>query len=536
MKQIWKRHWLQPFRYVLAGCCLLPMTAACSDNEPAPIDDSPALVLRRVVNGSFESGVESWSLSGDKDAVQVIEGGCEGTYALTLQSDDAYVVTVSQTVDGLEDGWYDLEFYYQNGGGQTACYVAAGDDEAEKVTSLHVSPNIWSRSYVRGIRVENGVCPIRIYAEADASQWTRIDNLCLIEVDRDFNLLKGGDISELTYVEQNGGKYYLDGQEMDCVDILKQGGFNIVRLRLYNDPGNSDYSPSNRLPAGIQDEEDILNLARRAKEAGMQIELTFHYSDYWTNGEAQNKPHEWEGLDFEELKQALHDYTRDFMQRMADQGTTPEYVSIGNEVQAGMLYPDGDVVSNMPQLVELVNAGYDAVKEVAPDSKVIFHSNAAGNREQYDWLFSEFRDRGAKYDIIGASYYPFSAFTDLPAKDIREWADYIAGKFDKDIILMETGYAWNPTLPDGKPGQLGDNGPYEEMTPAGQKNFILDLIHEIKLAKDCRILGFLYWDPIFIEVPGLGWELGADNVVSNTTLFGFDGEALEVFDAFKYNN
>ncbi|MCR4859328.1 MAG: glycosyl hydrolase 53 family protein, partial [Bacteroidales bacterium] len=61
-------------------------------------------------------------------------------------------------------------------------------------------------------------------------------------------VLIGGDISELTYVEQNGGKYYMDGKEMDCIELLKKGGFNIVRLRLYNDPGNPDFSPSCRLP------------------------------------------------------------------------------------------------------------------------------------------------------------------------------------------------------------------------------------------------------------------------------------------------
>ena len=536
MKQTLKIHWMQPLRYALIGCCLLPMTCACSDDEPAPIDDTPSVTMDRVPNGSFENGIESWSLSGDNTAVQVTENGCEGTYALTLQSATDYGVTLSQTVDGLEDGLYDLEFYYQNGGGQPSCYVSAGTDGQEKMTSLHVSAGTWSRSYVRGIRVENGTCPIRIHTEADAGQWSRIDHLSLVKTDRDFTLLKGGDISELTYVEQNGGKYYLDGQEMDCIDILKQGGFNIARLRLYNDPGNPGYNPSNRLPAGIQDEEDILSLARRAKEAGMQIELTFHYSDYWTNGEDQNKPHEWEGLEFPELKQALYDFTRDFMQRMADQGTTPEYVSIGNEVQAGMLYPTGDAVEQPAQLAELFNAGYEAVKAVSPESKVIIHSNAAGNRDQYEWFFGLLRDRGVQYDIIGASYYPYSEFTNLSAKDIRLWADDIAASFDKDIILMEVGYAWNPTLPDGSGGQLGDNGPYTDMTPSGQKNFILDLIHEIKLTENCRILGFLYWDPIFIEVPGLGWELGGDNVVSNTTLFGFDGEALEVFDAFKYNN
>lgn len=29
------------------------------------------------------------------------------------------------------------------------------------------------------------------------------------------------------------------------------------------------------------------------------------------------------------------------MNKMKAQGTTPEFVSLGNEVQAGMLYPDG---------------------------------------------------------------------------------------------------------------------------------------------------------------------------------------------------
>ena len=154
-------------------------------------------------------------------------------------------------------------------------------------------------------------------------------------------ILIGGDISELTYVEQNGGKYYMDGRQQDCISILQQGGFNIVRLRLYNDPGNPDHSPSKRLPRGIQDEADILSLAKRAKAAGMQIELTFHYSDYWTNGNTQAKPHDWESLDYPALRQAVYDYTYQVMKDMAAQGTSPDYVSLGNETQGGLLFPDG---------------------------------------------------------------------------------------------------------------------------------------------------------------------------------------------------
>ena len=160
--------------------------------------------------------------------------------------------------------------------------------------------------------------------------------------------------------------------------------------------------------------------------------------------------------------------------------------------------------------------------------------NAAGDKDLYNWYFGELKNRNTKYDVIGASYYPY--WTQKNAAQMREWADYISAKFDKDILIMETGYSWNKTLPDGTPGQLSDNGPYKDFSPLGQKNYMLELIKEIKQAKDCRILGFLYWDPIFIEVEGMGWELGAKNYVSNTTLFDFSGNRMEVLDAFKYNN
>ena len=344
-------------------------------------------------------------------------------------------------------------------------------------------------------------------------------------------ILIGGDISELSYVEQNGGKYYWKGQAGDCVEILKKGGFNIVRLRLYNDPGNPAFSPSKRLPAGIQDEADMLSLARRAKAAGMQIELTFHYSDYWTNGETQTKPHEWASLGFAALKQAVYDYTLKVLKDMAAQNTLPQFVSLGNETQGGLLYPDGKY-DRMVQLTQLYNAGAKAVREAAPGSRIIIHLDDGGNVDKYTWYFDEMKKYGVDYDVIGASYYPY--WTGKTVEEFSDFAVKVLERYpDKQMMVMETGYAWNKTLPNGYPGQLKDNGPYKDISPAGQKAFMARLIDAIRANE--RILGVLYWDPIFIEVPGIGWELGAGNVVSNTTLFDFDGNALEVFEAFGNN-
>ena len=341
-------------------------------------------------------------------------------------------------------------------------------------------------------------------------------------------LLKGGDISVLTLVEQKGGKYYLDGKENDCVKILASQGFNIVRLRLYNDPGNPSYDPSKQMYTGIEDEADILNLAKRAKAEGLQIELTFHYSDYWTNGGTQVKPHDWSSLSYADLKTAVYDYTKAFLQKMVAQKTTPEYVSLGNEIQGGLLYPDGSM-DNPQKTAELFSAGAKAVREICPDAKIVIHLDDAGNVDKYKWFFGEMKKNNLDYDIIGASYYPF--WTNKNVAQLTAWANVIGPLFGKKILIMETGYAWNETLPSGWKGQIQHNGPYNDMTKAGQKAFMEELFTAI--ASSDWMIGDLYWDPIFIPAGDAGWIPGGPNVVSNTALFDFEGNALEVFDAYK---
>jgi len=103
---------------------------------------------------------------------------------------------------------------------------------------------------------------------------------------------------------------------------------------------------------------------------------------------------------------------------------------------------------------------------------------------------------------------------------------------------METGYNWATNRCDGPwTGQLSNNGPEPfPSTPQGQKQFLLTCFNSLKLVDGGHCLGDLYWDPIFIYVPGQGWELGQPNVVDNTTLFDCTGHALPVLDAFNDNN
>ena len=88
------------------------------------------------------------------------------------------------------------------------------------------------------------------------------------------DVLRGGDISMLNYVESMGAKFYdADGNGKDALQVMQENGVNIVRLRLYNNPGESvSYGGyTYNLPAGFLNEDDILSLALRAKEHGENV-------------------------------------------------------------------------------------------------------------------------------------------------------------------------------------------------------------------------------------------------------------------------
>lgn len=240
----------------------------------------------------------------------------------------------------------------------------------------------------------------------------------------------------------------------------------------------------------------------------------------------------------------MYSYTKEVLQAMKAQGTVPEYISLGNEMQNGVLYPYGKASTDRwPYLARFLNAAARAVREETPNAKIILHSDDAGNDWKYNNFFGNCKTYGVDYDIMGISYYPF--WVDLEVSDIVEFCNRMIDKFDKDIILMETGFNFNDNTANGKPGQLYHNGPYPygngASTPANHREFMAELFNGLKTVKDGRCIGDLYWDPIMVEQDGVGWAMlestdTADvNVISNTALFDFDHKLLSTADAYRYN-
>ncbi|MBI1781376.1 MAG: glycosyl hydrolase 53 family protein [Sphingobacteriales bacterium] len=240
----------------------------------------------------------------------------------------------------------------------------------------------------------------------------------------------GADISFLPELENKGMKFSDNGKEKDAIQILKDHGFNYVRLRIFNDPANEKgYSPGK----GFCNLEYTKQMAKRVKDAGMKLLLDFHYSDYWADPGKQYKPAAWQHLNFEQLKQALYDYTFNVMTALKQQGTLPDMVQVGNEINHGIVWPEGSV-SNMDSLAQLLNAGVAAVKAVNPSTVMLLHVALGGQNDETVFFVDNMLARRVPIDVIGLSYYPKWHGT---LDDLRDNMNDLVRRYNKDVIVVE---------------------------------------------------------------------------------------------------
>jgi len=240
----------------------------------------------------------------------------------------------------------------------------------------------------------------------------------------------GADISFLPQLEERGRKFYDRGMEKDAIELLRDHGFNYIRLRIFVNPENEKgYAPGR----GFCGLAYTLEMARRIKEAGMKLLLNFHYSDYWADPQQQNKPLAWSDLNFETLKDSLREYTRNVLLALENQGTPPAMVQVGNEVNHGLLWPDGHI-SNLDNLAELLKAGVEGIASVDPDLAVMMHIALGGQNEEAVFWLDNMIARGVQFDVIGISYYPRWHGT---LDDLKYNLSDLANRYHKYLNVVE---------------------------------------------------------------------------------------------------
>ena len=295
------------------------------------------------------------------------------------------------------------------------------------------------------------------------------------EVDKPEEIVKGSyaegaDISWVTEMENDGVKFYnASGSETECTALMKEIGFDAIRLRVWVDPEE-----------GWCGKEDVIVKAKRAQALGMRLMIDFHYSDYWADPGKQNPPAAWKNHDLTQLTAAVGEHTKDILKTLKDNGVNVEWVQIGNEVNNGMLWPAGKVEGkSADNFISLVNTGYNMVKEVYPSAKVIVHVSNGHDAGLFDWFFGLMKNGNAKYDIIGMSLYPMWW-------ENGGWNDWKAN-IDKCIANIKA-----VTAKFGKPVMLCEIGmPVSE--PETAKTAFGYILEQTKKIEDCH--GVFCWEP-----------------------------------------
>ncbi|MES2445138.1 MAG: glycosyl hydrolase 53 family protein [Pseudomonadota bacterium] len=331
-------------------------------------------------------------------------------------------------------------------------------------------------------------------------------------------LYLGADLSFANEMEDCGAVYRRHGRPADPFVLLRKAGGNLVRVRLWNDARWTRYS-------GLADVEKTI---RRARRAGLQVLLDFHYSDDWADGDKQHPPAAWAALDPEAQATALHDFTRDVLSRLAAKGLAPELVQVGNETNPELLQGEKKPI-DWRRNARLLNAGIAAVRQVARDSRrpirVMLHIAQPENAEPW---FSAAADAGVTdYDIIGLSYY--RKWSTEPIAGLKATITRLRARYGKEVVLVETAYPFTTAGADSSANLLGPDtlDPAYPATPEGQRAYMIDITQAVI---DAGGSGSVYWAPDWVSTgcstrwgKGSGWE--------NAAWFDLDRhEALPVFD------
>lgn len=240
----------------------------------------------------------------------------------------------------------------------------------------------------------------------------------------------GADISFLPQLEARGMKFSDKGVEMDPILILKDHGFNYIRLRIFNDPArDSGYSPGK----GFCDLEHTVAMAKRVKAAGMKLLLDFHYSDTWADPGKQYEPAAWRNLSFTDLKKALYDYTAKVLTTLKTQGAAPDMVQVGNEINHGLVWPEGNI-GHLDSMSQLISAGVAAVKSVDPSIVIMLHIALGGQNDEAVFFIDQVLARKVHFDVIGLSYYPKWHGT---VDDLQDNMNDLVRRYGKSVVVAE---------------------------------------------------------------------------------------------------
>jgi arabinogalactan endo-1,4-beta-galactosidase len=321
--------------------------------------------------------------------------------------------------------------------------------------------------------------------------------------------IRGADLSFLPELRLSGLLLRnAENKQEDALQTLQNAGLNLVRIRVWHSPNGVHSSLA-----------EAKALSAEAKQKGLKVLITLHYSDTWADPGHQYKPQKWNAASVPAMRDSIFNYTKLVMQE-----TQPDYIQIGNEINNGFLWPEG-YRSNAENFRSFLEAGIAAVNAIDSNCKVIIHY--AGT-ELASNFFAEVN--GLSYDIIAISYYPIWHGKSLDSLLLSLTS--LQQQFQKEILLVETSYAFTTLWNDWTNNVLGDTtqaiAAYG-VSPEGQRAYLQALHEALRNVPQC--IGFCYWGAEWMSYYGNTASNGSS--WENQALWDFEGKALPAMQAFR---
>lgn len=382
------------------------------------------------------------------------------------------------------------------------------------------------------------------------------------------DFITGADVSSYLSLIKSGAKFYDEGgnllDEQGFFNYLAAGGTNYIRIRVWNNPYDSD---GNGYGGGDNDLETAKVIGKYATNAGMKVLIDFHYSDFWADPGKQKAPKAWASMSVSEKETAVYDFTKASLEELQDAGVDVGMVQVGNETTGGFC---GE--TDWANICTLFNAGSKAIRDVSEDILVALHFTNPEKSGRYASIAKTLDTYGVDYDVFASSYYPYWHGTTANLTSVLK---NIADTYGKKVMVAETSWAF--TLDDGdghentvRVGNNDTDQPYD-FSVQGQCTEIASVAQAVADVGDSGI-GLFYWEAAWIpvtyaydadgnkiesiyeankaawEANGSGWassyakEYDAEDAglwyggsaVDNQAWFDLQGKALETVHIYNY--
>ena len=569
-------------------------------------------------NGDFETNYDSgWTIEKGSDViVNVKKDGSDAnkTYHMNIFNDGsgAENISISQNIS-LKAGTYLLSVEMDGESVDSGLSLSVGSEDSavSKAMTATTGWDKWSTTSIAFTLNTADTATVKISGAMPSKYWGDVDNIKLVKlaseeskddtdngsddgddtddstavdaevfvtkntkVDEDF--ITGADVSSYYSLIKSGACFYdKDGNKLDeqgFFDLLKAGGTNYIRLRVWNNPYDAE---GNGYGGGNNDLEAAKVMGQYATKAGMKVLIDFHFSDFWADPAKQQSPKAWSDMSHEERINAITEFTTTSLTELLDAGVDVGMVQIGNETNNGFCgetYKD----DGWDKVSQLFDAGCQAVKSVAEEKGVtikrVLHFANPEKSGSYAKYAENLAANNVDYDVFASSYYPYwHGSTDNLTNVLKNIAD----KYGKEVMVAET--SWATTLDDGdghdNTVRVGNNDVdmSYDFSLQGQADEITAVANAVTAVGKAGI-GMFYWEPAWIPVEnaydsdgnqnesivesnktkweqyGSGWASSyskeydpedagkwyGGSAIDNQAWFDFNGKALDTVNIYNY--